>query len=49
MFEKLRNAAIGFVMSVHPSDRTEQLGSNWTDFRELFFFFENLLRKFNFD
>jgi len=36
VFEKLRKAAIGFVMSIRPSAFTEQFGSNWTDFRELF-------------
>jgi uracil-DNA glycosylase len=36
VFEKLQKAAIGVVMSVHPSPRTEKLSSIWTDFRELF-------------
>jgi hypothetical protein len=31
-FAKLRIAALRFVMSV----RTEQLGSHWTDFRDIY-------------
>jgi hypothetical protein len=33
-FAKLRKATTGFVMSVCPSGRVEQLGSHWTDFHE---------------
>ena len=51
-FAKLRKATISFVLSVCPSVRMEQLGSNWTDFRGIlmfvYFFFENLSRKFKF-
>jgi hypothetical protein len=32
---KLRKETIGFVMSVRPSVRMEQLGSDWTDFHEI--------------
>ena len=31
---KLRKAAVGFVMSAHPSVLMEQHGSHWTDFHE---------------
>jgi hypothetical protein len=34
-FAKFRKATIGFVMSVRPSVRMEQLGSHWTDFHEI--------------
>jgi hypothetical protein len=34
-FAKLRKVTIIFVMSVCPSVRMEQLGSNWTDFHEI--------------
>jgi hypothetical protein len=34
-FAKLRKAAIGFVMSVRPSARMEQLWSHWTGLREI--------------
>jgi len=34
MLAKLRKASIGFVLSVCPSVRTEQLESHWTDFYE---------------
>jgi hypothetical protein len=34
-FAKLQKATIGFVMSVCPSIRMEQLGSHWTDFHEI--------------
>ena len=34
-FTKLRKANISFVMSVCPTVRMEQLGSHWTDFREI--------------
>jgi hypothetical protein len=34
-FAKLRKATIGFVMSVRPSARMEQLGSHGTDFHEV--------------
>jgi len=38
-FKKLRKATISFLMSVcsphRPSVRVEQLGSQWTDFREV--------------
>ena len=41
-FEKLRKAAINFVMtlrlSVPPSVHIEQLGSYWTDFHEILYF-----------
>ena len=37
IFAKLRKATIGFVMSAHSSIRMEQLGSNWTDFHELWY------------
>jgi hypothetical protein len=36
-FVKLRKATIGFVMSVRPSIRMEQLGSYWTDFHEIWY------------
>ena len=36
-FAKLRKATISFVMSVRPSARIEQLGSHWTDFREILY------------
>jgi len=35
VFAKLRKATISFVMPVHSSVHTEQLGSNWTDFHEI--------------
>jgi len=34
-FRKLRKENISFVTSVRPSVRMEQLGSHWTDFREV--------------
>jgi len=38
-FAKLRKVTFSFIMSallsVRPSDRTEQLGSHWTDFNEI--------------
>jgi hypothetical protein len=34
-FANLRKAAISFVVSVRPSVRMEQLGSNWRDFHEI--------------
>jgi hypothetical protein len=34
-FAKLRNETVIFVSAVHVSVRVEQLGSNWTDFREI--------------
>jgi len=34
-FAILQKATISFVMSVCPSVRMEQLGSHWTDFREI--------------
>jgi hypothetical protein len=34
-FAKLRKATFSFVMSVRPSVRVEQLGSNWTDFNQI--------------
>ena len=34
-FTKFRKATIGFVISVRPSARMEQLGSHWTDFHEI--------------
>jgi hypothetical protein len=40
-FAKSRRATIGFVkyvrLSVRPSVRTEQLGSPWTDFNEVWY------------
>jgi hypothetical protein len=36
-FAKLRNAAVGFVLSVRPSARMEQLGSHWADLIFKFF------------
>jgi hypothetical protein len=33
-FAKLRKVTISFLMSVCPSVRMEQLGSQWTDFNE---------------
>jgi hypothetical protein len=53
-FAKLRKVAISFVMSaclsVHPSVHMQQLGSHWTDFREVLclLMFENLLGKLSF-
>ena len=35
VFAKLRKTTIRFVMSVCPFVRIEQLGSHWTDFREI--------------
>jgi hypothetical protein len=39
IFEKLGKTSIRFIMSVRPSGwlsvRLEQLGSHWTDFREI--------------
>ena len=39
---KMRKVTISFTMSVcssiHPSVRMEQLGSHWTDFREIWYF-----------
>jgi hypothetical protein len=43
-FAKLRIATITSVVSV----RVEQLGSHWTDFHEIWVFFENLSWKFEF-
>jgi hypothetical protein len=34
VFAKLRKTTAGIVMSVRPFVRTEQLGSQWTDFHE---------------
>ena len=47
---KLRKATVSFAMSVRPSVRMEQIGSNWTVFIEICWgvFFENLSRKFEF-
>ena len=42
-FAKLRKATISFVISVPPSVRMEQLGSHWTDFREILYL--NIFRK----
>ena len=36
-FAKLRKATVSFVTSVRPSVRMEQLGSHWTDFREIWY------------
>jgi hypothetical protein len=36
-FVKLRKATISFVMSVRLSVRTEQLGSQWKDFHEIWY------------
>ena len=36
-FGKLRKAIISFVMSVRLSGRTEQLGSQWKDFHEIWY------------
>jgi hypothetical protein len=36
-FAKLRKGTISFVMSVRPSVRMEQLGSHWTNFREIWY------------
>ena len=41
-FAKLRKATITFVMSVRLSFRMQQLGSRWTGFYEIVFFFENV-------
>jgi len=49
-FAKLRRATIGYVMSVRPSIRTEQLCFQWENFRENLirdnFFSKNISRKF---
>jgi hypothetical protein len=37
-FRKIAKATIGFVMSVRPFVRMEQLGSHWRDFYEIFYF-----------
>ena len=34
-FAKLRKRLFSFIMSVRPSIRMEQLGSHWTEFREI--------------
>jgi hypothetical protein len=34
-FAQLQNATISSVMSVRPSIRTEELGSQWTDFDKI--------------
>jgi len=34
---KLRKSAMKFVMPVRPSVRTEQLGSHWKDFHEIWY------------
>jgi hypothetical protein len=49
-FAKLRKSAISIVMSVSPSVRMEQLGSDWRNFSGILYlgFFENLSRKFKF-
>jgi hypothetical protein len=49
-FATLRKATISFVMSVSPSVGMEQLGSNSTDFHEIWYLsiFENISGKFNF-
>ena len=36
-FGKLRNATNGFVMSVRPSVRIEQLGCHWADFHNILY------------
>jgi len=36
-YAKLREATIGFLMSLRPSTRMEQLGSHWTDFHLWYF------------
>ena len=43
-FAYSRKAPFSFVMYVRPCDRMYQLGSNWTDFREILYwaFYENL-------
>ena len=37
MFAELQKATIWFIMTLHPSVHTEQLGSHWTDFHELWY------------
>jgi len=48
-----RRLLASLFLAVCPSVRMEQLGSQWTDFREILylriFFFENLSRKFKSD
>jgi len=34
---EMHGATMQFVMSVRPSVRTEELGSHWTDFHEIWF------------
>jgi hypothetical protein len=41
-FEKMRKAIINFVMSVCPSVQVEQLGSHWTDFHEIWYYFSKI-------
>jgi hypothetical protein len=43
-FAYSRKAPFSFLMYVRPCDRMYQLGSNWTDFREILYwaFYENL-------
>ena len=36
-FAVLRKATISFVMSIRPSVHMEQLGSYWTDFKEIWY------------
>jgi hypothetical protein len=47
VFARLRKATISFVVSFHPSLRTEQLGSHWTDFHEIWYLniFEKSVQK----
>jgi hypothetical protein len=37
---KVRKATVTFVMSVRPPVRVEHLGTQWTDFQEIFMFEE---------
>jgi hypothetical protein len=45
-FAESRKVAVSLIVSVCLSVRTEQLGSRWTDFHDIWTFFENLPRKF---
>jgi len=47
-FAKLRETTSSCVVSLRPSVRMEQLGSHWTDFHEIWLYFESLLGKFKF-
>jgi len=50
-FAQFREATVSFVMSVRPSVRMQQIGSNWMDFHKIWYFkyfFQNLSKKIKF-